>query len=239
MRLARCVFFRPFSLRRCFWLVSGGWTLVVVVLSVLFLLGKRHECRQHALGQAQAIYQTDMTYRQWIARAGGVYVEAGQELPPNPYLHVPEREITLNDGRRLTLLNSAYLLRLIHQSDASDSGQRLRLVSRAPLNPENTPDAWELAALSAFERGKGEVADFIATAERTWLRLARPLYIEKACLRCHNQGYREGDVRGAVSVTLPVPTVWELARRDCMLVFGWHFLLWAIGMGVSYWWRPG
>lgn len=231
MRLAGWALVRPFSLRRCFWLVSGGWTLVVVVLSLLFLVGKRHECRQHALGQARAIYQTDKTYRQWIAKAGGVYVEASQGLKPNPYLRIPDRDITLDEGRKLTLLNSAYLLRLIHQSGDSPSQPGVRLVSAAPLNPENTPDAWEQGALIALARGKNEVADFIAGSERTWLRLAKPLYIEKACLRCHSQGYKEGDLRGAVSVTVPVSTVWELAWRDCMLVFGGHVLLWGLGMG--------
>lgn len=204
---------------------------MVVVLSVAFLAGKRHECRQHALGQARAVYQTDMTYRQWIARAGGVYVAADERLQPNPYLRTPDRDITLDDGRRLTLLNSAYVLRLIHESAPGDSGQRVRLVSRAPINPQNAPDAWERKALSALERGAGEVAEFLPGPERTWVRLAKPLYIEKACLRCHSQGYREGDLRGAVSVALPVPTVWELARRDCMLVFGGHMLLWGMGMG--------
>lgn len=231
MQLARYLFGRPFSLRQCFWLASGGWTLVVLVLSGLFLLGKRHECRQQALGQGRAIYQTDMTYRHWISRAGGIYVEAGEQVPPNPYLTAPNRDIRLEDGRRLTLLNSAYLLRLIHHSEPSEAGHRVRLVSRAPINPENMPDDWERLALAALERGKPEVAEFISRPERTWLRLARPLYVEKACLTCHNQGYREGDMRGAVSISLPVPTVWESAWRDCVLVFGGHVLLWGLGMG--------
>ncbi len=231
MGLVGLLFSRTFSLRRCFWLVSFAWTLVVAVLSVLFLLGKRHECRQQALGQARAIYRTDMTYRQWIARAGGVYAETNERVSPNPYLRIPNRDVILPDGRKLTLLNSAYLMRLIHESGNSDSSHRVRLVSREPVNPDNAPDAWEQAALTALQRGKGEVAEFLVRPERTWLRLAKPLYIEKACVRCHSQGYREGDLRGAVSITLPVPTVWELARRDCMLVFGGHVLLWAMGMG--------
>ncbi len=37
------------------------------------------------------------------------------------------------------------------------------------------------------------------------MRYIAPLYIEEGCLKCHShQGYRVGDVRGAISITLPV-----------------------------------
>ena len=84
-------------------------------------------------------------------------------------------------------------------------------------NEYNTPDAWESAALTTVagadwprNKGYGEKVDGL-------YRLAKPIYIKKACLGCHGtpigepgpyghhrEGYEVGDVRGAISVTLPI-----------------------------------
>ncbi len=101
------------------------------------------------------------------------------------------------------------------------TGLALKQTSDKYRNPVNQPDAFEKAVLAKFagagwEKGQGyaEVADH---GGRKVLRYLQPLYIAKPCLSCHGEpkgeldvagrakeGYREGELRGAVSVTVPI-----------------------------------
>ncbi|MCR4410842.1 MAG: ATP-binding protein [Thermoguttaceae bacterium] len=203
----------------------------MVSLSGLFLVGKQRGIREQAQSQVRGIYETDMTYRHWVARVGGVYVQANDRVPPNPCLEVADQEVVTTDGRVLTLLNSAYLMRLIHQDDAHHDGRSVRLVSLWPVCPENTPDPWERRVLESFSRGVPEAEEFVSDQGRVLARLARPLVAERACLKCHAAGgHQIGGILGAVSVSLPVPSVWESAAQDCWLALGGYGVLWLIGM---------
>ncbi|MEK7438938.1 MAG: hypothetical protein AAB150_18870, partial [Pseudomonadota bacterium] len=56
----------------------------------------------------------DMAFRAWAASHGGVYVTPDENTPPNPYLvKVPGRDVVTTEGKRLTLINPAYMLRLV------------------------------------------------------------------------------------------------------------------------------
>ena len=104
---------------------------------------------------------------------------------------------------------------------ATATGVSIKQTSDKYRNPTNKPDAFEKAVLARFsspgwEKGKGfsEVVDF--KGHRS-VRYLQPLYISKPCLSCHGdpkgeldvagrakEGYREGELRGAVSVVVPV-----------------------------------
>ena len=61
-------------------------------------------------------YERDALYRRWGAAHGGVYVPVTPDTPPTPYLaHLPERDLTTPSGRRLTLLNPAYMARQVYE----------------------------------------------------------------------------------------------------------------------------
>ena len=67
-----------------------------------------------ARSEARIAYNKDLVYRRWNASHGGVYVPVSDQTPPNPYLDVPEREITTPSGRLLTLVKPAYMTRQVH-----------------------------------------------------------------------------------------------------------------------------
>ena len=56
-------------------------------------------------------------------------------------------------GRRLTLLNPAYMTRQIAEITGRRRGITIRLTSLKPLRPENGPDPWERPALEELGRG--------------------------------------------------------------------------------------
>jgi signal transduction histidine kinase len=80
------------------------------------------------------------------------------------------------------------------------------ITSLKVLNPENMPDDFETAALKAFdEKTIAEASTVERMGSSYYYRYIAPLYVEKACLECHNkQGYKIGDIRGAISVSIPM-----------------------------------
>lgn len=217
-------------LERYAWIVMGVWTLVVAASLGWNLLQAKHEVLRIAHHVAGTIYERDILYRRWAARHGGVYVPATPQTPPTPYLsHVPERDITTPSGRSLTLLNPAYMTREVYVF-ARESGQVPgHITSLKPLRPENGPDPWERKALQAFEKGAAEVAEVVAVKGTPFMRLMRPFPVEQSCLGCHAaQGYKIGDIRGGISVGVPMePIMAEHSRSP--LVFG-HLGLWFLGI---------
>jgi PAS domain S-box-containing protein len=54
---------------------------------------------------------------------------------------------------------------------------------------------------------------------------------EKPCLKCHAaQGYREGDVRGGISVTLPIAELELIMNSSNIAHFVITFIVWGLGM---------
>jgi hypothetical protein len=86
----------------------------------------------------------------------------------------------------------------------------------------NKPDDFETSVLKDFEStSKGNTYSMeMKSGDTTVLRYMVPLYIEKSCLACHGEpagekditgklkeGYKEGDLRGAISVIVPLKCV--------------------------------
>jgi hypothetical protein len=70
------------------------WTVLVVVS---FIWNSNHinkSVKQLARVAALARIEKDLLYRQWASLHGGVYVPITSNTPPNPYLNVPQRDIT-------------------------------------------------------------------------------------------------------------------------------------------------
>ena len=186
-----------------------------------------------AVAAARESFEKDLVYRRWVALQGGVYVAPSEKLPPNPYLaHIPDRDVTTTSGRNLTLVNPAYMTRQVHELGRERYGARGHITSLEPIRPENAADAWETGALRAFEAGAREVSSVELLAGEPFLRLIRPLVTEAACLRCHaEQGYRVGDVRGGISVSVPLAPYSAAARESQWPLAIGHLLIGLLGLG--------
>ena len=207
------------------------------------LIWNLHEQREKSVEiariSAQVTFDNDVLYRRWAAQQGGVYVPVSEHTPPNPYLNVPNRDVTTTAGLPLTLVNPAYMVRQVNQLAQPGRGSRGHLTSLKPLRPENAPDAFETAALTSLEDGVKEVSAFESKDGRQDLRLMRPFLIEKACLRCHaQQGYHEGDIRGGISVSVPMEPILAIERPQVARTSIAHGLVWLLGVvGLTLWGR--
>lgn len=119
-------------------------------------------------------------------------------------------------------------------------GFSVRRVSLKYRNPADRPDDYEARILRQFaaqlaeDRLETESAELVRDGGRSHLRYLKPIVIGKMCLQCHGEptqiapeiqellrkqypgdlavGYREGELRGAVSVRIDLP--WAGRRAD-------------------------
>lgn len=220
-------------LRRNMRLLMLFWSLAAI-LSLGWSLHYQRKSFDAALhSEARAIHAMDMEYRNWVIHSGGVYAPVGGKITPSPWLaHVPERDIVTPSGKQLTLLNSSYVVRLVHEGMADSGELRGHIASLRPLNPVNAADAWESQALQAFGRGEKERASVDVMADgKTYYRYMKPMVTEADCLKCHARyGDRLGDIRGGVSIAIPLDGLLSVERKERAALIGGHGAIWALGM---------
>jgi signal transduction histidine kinase/ActR/RegA family two-component response regulator len=212
-------------------LLAVAWTIAVLLSLAWAYHLEQSSVTQMARIQAETAYEKDVLYRRWNTLHGGVYAPISQFAQPNPYLKHPNRDIITVDGLELTMINPAYMTRQIHELEITASGVAGHITSLLPLRPENQPDAWERAALLAFEQGVSEVFSLEAMDEQAYLRFMRPLVVEQGCLNCHAvQGYELGDVRGGISVSVPMAPLMAISNQKIGWMIFWYVLVWMGGV---------
>lgn len=221
--------------RKLGYLISGVLTAIFVLATIWFDNAAHRNLEKFLHQQAHVLYQQIVLTRRWNASYGGVYVRKRPGMETNKYLYevgpghgekstvVPE--ITDNKGNVFTLKNPALMTHELSELTASHADIRFHLTSLRTINPANAPDEFEKRSLTQFESGLKETSEFSVQDGKSYYRFMAPLYVERGCLQCHGfQGYKVGDVRGGISLTLPMDSELELlaAGRN-------HFIL-AAGM---------
>ena len=208
------------------------WTVIVGMLFLFNFISIKKEFSSLARLEAIASFNKDTVYRRWATMHGGVYVPVTEDTPPNPYLSVQEREILTLSGEKLTLMNPAYMTRQAHELGKRQYGLQGHITSLKPLNPGNVPDPWENEALKSFERGDNEITSVEMIEGKPYFRLIRPFITEEGCLKCHaHQGYKVGDIRGGISLSVPMePYLASAQRRIAQVAIGLG-VIWLIGAG--------
>ena len=155
-----------------------------------------------------------------------------------PWLaHVPGRDITTTDGRQLTLLNPASMLRQMMDRHAEYFGIRGRIIGLKYLNPGNAPDTWETEQLRVFERGeKKEIWGETEINGQPYLRYLRAMYMEPGCEKCHAiLGYKLGDLRGATGLNLPLKPYLARLQAATFSHVANHGGIWLFGLMGIFW----
>ena len=110
-------------------------------------------------------------------------------------------------------------------------GVRMRLTAIDYRNTNTKPDDFEAEVLRMFSdsrRPKGQpyVRNFVTMEGRAVLRVMDPEYAGPTCLACHGgpkgelnvtgtkkEGWKEGDLAGAISIVLPLKTVQKEVQK--------------------------
>ncbi|MDD2663012.1 MAG: DUF3365 domain-containing protein [Dechloromonas sp.] len=200
--------------RRWWLLPLALWTAATGLYLYIHIGQIREQTLEVALQGARNMFRMVVLTRNWNASHGGVYVPVTPATQPNPYLDHPQRDVTTTDGLQLTMINPAYMTRLIAQMAEAGTGVSFRLTSLRPLRPENQADDWEAGALRRFETGLREFSSLEVGPQGMALRYMAPLRVQQSCLACHaKQGYRIGDIRGGIGVSQPYAPIAAAMRQ--------------------------
>jgi signal transduction histidine kinase len=154
--------------------------------------------------QAKTLFSQIVLTRQWIADHGGIFVEKMPWKNPNPYLSESEMEDIR--GKKYIKESPAMVTKELSEYAKKAGAFWFNITSLKLINPNNAPDEFERASLISFEtEATKEFAKVEKIGQSYFYRYIAPLYIEQSCLKCHShQGYKTGDVRGAISVCIPM-----------------------------------
>jgi len=178
-----------------------------------------------------SFFKEIQTTRHWNAQHGGVYVPITEATQPNPYLNVPDRDVTTLDGQHLTKINPAFMTRQISEISKAKNDIHYHMTSLNPLRPENAPDPWETEVLNRFNSGDDDQLELIQ--ESKIYRYMKPVLVEQACLSCHEeQGYQVGDIRGGISITIPAGTYLDTANESKFKLNLTHMIALIVGMVI-------
>ncbi|MEE8480222.1 MAG: DUF3365 domain-containing protein [Desulfobacterales bacterium] len=213
--------------------IAGG-IIILIVLAVIFGLTIKQNkmIRDYLHLSARAYAESIVLVRQWNANYGGVYVLKKEGMKSNPYLEDPD--ITAINGHVYTMKNPALMTREISMLAKQAKTYQYHITSLNLLNPNNVPDSWERKSLKTFEEGIKEITQVTELDGKSVYRLMRPLLYKKGCVACHaKQGYRLGDIRGGISVTLPYDKI-EMALKGNQRRMSFLAVIIVIALGGTF-----
>lgn len=218
--------------------LSLVWTALIAAGMIWNIKHEKGYTVETARIQARIAYDKDVIYRRWNTMHGGVYVPITDETQPNPYLsNIPDRDIRTSTNKSLTLMNPDYMMRQVDELSFEEHDVRGHITSLNPTRKENSPDPWEEKALMAFTEGEKEVSEIQIIEDQEYMRLIRPLITEEGCMQCHaKQVYHIGDIRGGLSVAIPMKPLYAIERINLVnsslgIMFIWFLGLVGIGLG--------
>lgn len=187
--------------------------------------------------EARSNWNKDQAFRRWATRHGGLYVKPDERTPPNPYLdHLPNRDVETTEGEKLTLMNPAYMMSQMTKEFEAMYGIKGKITGQVLLNPKNKPDPWERDVLKRFDNGVKEVIEQRDIDGEPYIRFMKPMVMNEGCVLCHGHlGFDVGDIRGGVSVSIPLKPYFaamEGSKRAILISHGgvWVFGLCLIGV---------
>lgn len=233
MRIYKTTFINKYSI-----IAVVVWTLLIGSSLIWNLDNIQRQVMDEAYAAARANLNKDITFRRWGTTHGGVYVPVTELQQPIPWMsHVPGRDVKTTEGKDLTLLNPASMLRQMMDAYAEEYGVRGRITGLKYLNPGNKPDIWETEQLKLFEGRKvREVWSVENIDGKPYLRHLRAMYMEKGCEKCHAiLGYKEGDMRGATGLNLPLNNYFQQIKAAQFYLSASHTGIWFLGLiGIGW-----
>ncbi len=161
---------------------------------------------------SKTLTQQILYTRQWAADYGGVWVN--------------NNEGSYYKAENGMYLKTPYMMSTeISNMVSENEHYSFRLASDKPVNPMNYPSEYEQNALNSFNEGAIVIAELNRSKKQ--YRYIVPIYVEESCLSCHEeQGYREGELRGLLSVTIPAD--------DTLKSFYFGTFLYIIGALITF-----
>lgn len=177
--------------------------------------------------EARTSFDKDLMYREWVSQQGGVYVkkQADSDTTFTPG--------GIDSESEYQLISPEKLARMVYEIADKSYEVRNHITSLQPMYMGNAPDDWEKQALHRLEAGDSEAFDIQRVGNRKIFRFMGKLVTEPSCLPCHGtQGFKVGDVRGGISITIPFEPYDKIYHGHAKLVLAAIGIIWLAGIVV-------
>lgn len=199
--------------------------LSVLGLNALAYFYVAEKIHLHQLrAQAQTVVANVEAFGSWVANSGRIWVKANHSES-----YLSREEYSVHDGelaQKVVFFSKNPALAQREFADVvmhSSSPTKFRMTSENVMNPNNEPDGFEMRALQAIN--KSHLSEFTGVYEGAY-RYAKPIYHTANCLKCHGDtanapedvlkrygsqhgfGFKEGDLAGIISVSIPTQPLW-------------------------------
>ncbi len=186
--------------------------------------------------QARMLYNQVLITRQWVSDHNGLFVIRQDSVDSNPFLALPS--IWDQDGNEYVMRNPAMVTRELSEYSQTKGLGSFRVTSLRPINPANVPNDWEKQCMINFDNGGVESIEIRHTPQGRIVHYMAPLEVKDSCLGCHaRHGYSEGDIRGALSITIPIAWADEKIRinnRSLLIIGAISFILVSITLLIMF-----
>jgi len=208
-----------FSLRGKF-IVAIGAIISVSYMTLLYRASvvNNELIIMQAKQQARMLYHQILITRQWVAEHNGLFVKRSESVDSNPFLDLPS--IWDNKGNEYVMRNPAMVTRELSEYSGNNGLGSFRVTSLNPINPANVPDEYERQCMITFGHGSAESFEIRDSPQGRVVHYMAPLEVRDSCLGCHaRHGYNQGDIRGALSITIPIAWADEKIRTNNRSLF--------------------
>lgn len=195
--------------------------VVLVVNAGAYFLILQNMYYQELESQAKTVVANVEAFGAWVSRSGRVWTRVENQ---DFLSKVEVREVAQPDKVfHFYSKNPALATREFSEVVAkSDSPAKFRMTSHNVMNPNNKPDDFEQRALDAIR--EGNLTQYAEHGKDVY-RFASPVVHVASCITCHGDpakapqdvlqvygsergfGFKEGDLAGVISVTLPKRTI--------------------------------
>ncbi len=214
--LGRDTELRPFRLQ-----LVVVFTLATIAVFAGIFQFTRMEIYRGLEREGMSYFQLIVDVRTWNASHGGVWVVKTEDVGTNPYLIElgVNPDVEAVNGQTFTLRNPSAMTREIAGLTDKREGVVIHMTSDRPVNPANRPDPWEAAGITRLMNDAPSVSGVDPESRPRQYRYLRPLIVDSTCLPCHGtQGYEVGDVRGALSISIPMREADESLRNTAAVL---------------------
>ena len=222
------------TIRNRLMLSIGGLLLLLFCIQVLIdYEQQKHHLLTESIKDAEIINGMMMATRRVFHKQ---FLESGIELTRKTVGFLP--------AHAMNHISAEFL-------NFNSSGLTFNNISDRPRNPSQQADQVEMEAIDFFRKNPDQqqhTSSHIDNAGKEFFHYTRPIYIEAYCLDCHglkddapepiksiyNTGYnyREGELRGLVSIKIPLDAinegVWEHMQERILFIFLGYLLIFSL-----------
>ncbi|MBU0473035.1 MAG: PAS domain S-box protein [Bacteroidetes bacterium] len=196
--------------KRYFTTITTLWIIIVFAFFLWSYYINLQQIKEIAKSTAQAYFDKDNEFGDWLNKYNGVYVSLKENVSSNLCIeHSSKSDIVTEVGDTLRFINHICMIEQFQNKYKESHNITGKIIELNSNRIENVPDEWEQSAMLKFENGAERVCEFTEIDGEEFFRIIEPIKIDEPSLKHYkNKNFNKGDIRGSISVSLPMKEFW-------------------------------